>query len=261
MRLTSALMVAEMFSLGGRVAVVTGAARGLGFEIAKGLARAGAAVTINGRDAGRLSEAAAAAAREGVTLETAAFDANDAAAAAALAAIAKRRGRLDVFVSNVGLRNRKPLFDISVDEIRALLEADLTGPFLLARQAAALMAPRRGGRIILMTSIAGPFAHRGDVAYTTAKGGLAGLTKALAVELGPHNITCNAIAPGFFATETNLPVFEDPKRSTYFAERTALGRWGQPHEIAGAAVFLASDAASFVTGHVLTVDGGTTSMF
>src|SRR5579883_2015134 len=104
MRLTSALMVAEMFSLGGKVAVVTGAARGLGFEIAKGLARAGAAVTINGRDAGRLSEAAAAASREGVALETAAFDANDAAASAALAAIAKRRGRLDVFVSNVGLR-------------------------------------------------------------------------------------------------------------------------------------------------------------
>src|SRR6185437_13548141 len=115
----------EMFSLAGKVAVVTGAARGLGFEIAKALARAGAAVTINGRDAARLAETGEAAAREGVALDTAAFDANDAAAPAALAAIAKRQGRLDVFVSNVGLRNRKPLFDISVDEIRALLEADL----------------------------------------------------------------------------------------------------------------------------------------
>jgi gluconate 5-dehydrogenase len=251
----------EMFSLAGKVALVTGAARGLGFEIAKALARAGAAVTINGRDPGRLTEATEIAARENVKLDAAAFDASGPEAAAALAAIAKRHGRLDIFVSNVGVRNRKPLFDISADEIRSLLEADLTGPFLLARAAAGLMAPRRGGRIILMTSIAGPFAHRGDVAYTAAKGGLAGLTKALAVELGPHSITCNAIAPGFFATETNLPVFDDPQRSAYFAERTALGRWGQPHEIAGAAVFLASDAASFVTGHVLTVDGGTTSMF
>jgi gluconate 5-dehydrogenase len=250
------------FSLAGRVALVTGAGRGLGFEIALGFARAGARVVVNGRDPKRLEDAVGRIRAEGGNAAASAFDVSRPEAVAdAMAGIVRDKGRLDVLVSNVGLRNRKTLFEISLEEVRELIEVDLVAGFVLAREAAKHMIPQGGGRIITVTSISGPFARAGDAAYIAAKGGLAALTRALAAELGPHNITANAVSPGFFATETNAAMVADPEVTRWVERRTPLRRWGRPEEIAGAALFLASDAASYVSGHVLTVDGGATVTF
>ncbi len=250
----------QQFTLTGKIVLVTGAGRGLGFEIAKALAGAGGHVVLNGRDAARLDAAAARIETSiGGSVETAAFDITDPEGLqAAFKAIAAKHGRLDVLVNNVGARNRKPLLDFSEGEIRGLIETDLLAGLFLAREAARLMLPRESGRLIAVTSIAGELGRANDAIYTAAKAGLTGLVRALAAEFGPHGITSNAIAPGFFATETNAAMVADPKVSAYFEKRTPMGRWGRPGEIAGAAVFLASEAASYVNGHVLTVDGGAT---
>ncbi|MCB4767771.1 SDR family oxidoreductase [Ancylobacter sp. Lp-2] len=248
------------FRLDGRVALVTGSARGLGFEMAKALARAGARVAINGRDAGRLAVAAQAlAATTGCEVETLAFDVADrAAASAAVEALHARHGRLDILVNNVGARDRRALQDFTAEDAERLLATDLLAPMLLARQAAGYMAAQGHGRLITVTSIAGQVANRNDPVYTAAKAGLTGLMRALAVDYARDGVTSNAIAPGMFATETNQGLVDDAAFSAFVDVRVPAGRWGRPHEIGAAAVFLAADEASFVNGHVLVVDGGQT---
>ena len=247
----------SVFSLVGKRALITGATQGLGFEIAKALGQAGAQVLLNGRDRERARAATELLSGVG-DVEPLVFDVADETAVAS-GFDELREGGLDILVNNVGLRDRRALDDHSLDDVRTMLNVNLVAPFDLSRRAAALMGA--GGRIINITSIAGPLSNKGDTPYTIAKGGLESLTRALAAELGEQQITVNAIAPGFFATERNEELTSDPSIDHWLEQRTSLGRWAKPEEIGGAAVFLASEAASYVTGHVLFVDGGYAAHF
>ncbi|MFQ1062336.1 SDR family oxidoreductase [Bordetella trematum] len=250
------------FSLAGRVALITGSARGLGWEIAHAMAACGAHVILNGRQPGPTQAAAQRLRDAGLQASALVFDVGDSQATeAAFAMLDAQHGRLDILVNNVGARVRKPLSAFTAQEIRALIDTDLVAAILLSKLAAERMAAQGYGRLIAITSVAGEIARPGDAVYPAAKQGLTGLMRALAVEYAPQGITSNAIAPGTFATETNAAMMADPQVHARLAARNPTGRWGQPGEIAGAAVFLASPAASYINGQVLAVDGGLSILF
>ena len=247
------------FGLAERTALVTGAGRGLGWEIARAMAQAGAHVLLNGRELGVLSAKVDLLVSAGLSAAAAQFDVADRDVCDDW--IAACDGTIDILVNNVGMRHRKPIPDTPPEKFTEMLDVNLTAAYGVARAVAPGMAARGAGAIVNVTSIAGPFARAGDIAYTAAKGGLEALTRALAVELGRDGVRCNGIAPGYFATETNQAMVESPAVNAFLQSRVPLRRWGQPPEIAGAAVFLASPAASYINGQILTVDGGMTASF
>jgi gluconate 5-dehydrogenase len=245
------------FSLTGRVAIVTGAAQGLGAAMAEALAKAGAHVALNDRNAEGLQQTVSALHEKGYAVSGIPFDVTDTSAVeAGVREVARRQGRLDILVNNAGVVVFERIENHTMAEWNRVISTNLTALYGLAREAAAHMAAGGYGRIINISSVMGTIARAGIISYVSAKHGVIGLTRALAAELGPRGINTNAIAPGYFVTDINKSVQDDSEFFEMVKKRTPLHRWGAPSELGGPVLFLASPAASFVNGHVLLVDGG-----
>jgi gluconate 5-dehydrogenase len=252
----------EMFSLRGKVALVTGSTRGLGFAMASALAAAGAHVIVNSRKPDEVAAKVLELKQAGLSASAAPFDVSDESAMiSSLEDILRAHQKLDILVNNAGIVHRGKFVDVKTESWREVVDVNLTACFILAREAARHMAARGTGRIINVGSVMSGIARWGAPAYVATKHGLVGLTRAIAVELGHKGITCNTIAPGFFRTELNVSQQQNAKVSEQIEARVPLRRWAEPKELAGAAVFLASDASSYVNGLTLYVDGGLTAAF
>lgn len=249
-----------MFNLRGRVALVTGSTSGIGLALARGLGRAGATVVLNCHVAEELGRTRDLLTTDGLDVHATLFDVTDSAAVnREVERIEKEIGPLDVLINNAGIQRRAPLEDFPADDWDDLIRVNLDGVFYTARAVARHMIPRRRGSIINICSINSELARPAIAPYTATKGAVKMLTKGMAVDWGRHGIRVNGIGPGYFETPLTRNLVADETFTGWVKGRVPLGRWGQVDDLVGAAVFLASDAASFVTGHVLYVDGGVTA--
>jgi gluconate 5-dehydrogenase len=249
-----------LFDLSGRIALVTGSSKGIGLALAEALASAGARVVLNAREPARLEVARAALAGRGHHVEAVAFDVTDAAAVdAGVAEVERRIGAIDILVNNAGVQHRAPFAEFPLDAWRLLTATNVDSVFLVGRAVAQRMVPRGRGKIINVCSVQSELGRPNIAPYAATKGAVKMLTKGMAIDLGRHGIQVNGLGPGYFKTELTRALVDDAAFSAWLTGRTPAGRWGEVHELAGAAIFLASDASSFVNGHVLYVDGGVTA--
>lgn len=250
-------MSLDLFDLTGKIALVTGSSRGLGYTIAEGLGRAGATVVLNGVNEERLNQSVAALKDMGINAHGAAFDVTDSERIQAqVARIEAEIGPVDILFNNAGIQIRKPLETFDEVDWRRLFDVNLTGAYLVAKAVVPGMIERRAGKIINICSVQSELARPSIAPYTASKGGLKNLTKGMATDWGKYNIQVNGLGPGYFVTEMTQPLVDDEKFDSWLRGRTPANRWGEPQELIGAAIFLASRASSYVNGHILYVDGG-----
>jgi gluconate 5-dehydrogenase len=251
---------APTFRLDGRIALVTGSSSGIGFALARALAQAGATVVLNGRNADKLAQAASLLRGEGLAVRERAFDVTQRSAIdAGIAAIEAEVGAIDVLVNNAGITRRAPFHELASADWDEVMRTNVDSIFHVGQAVAQRMVPRKRGRIINICSVMSELGRPGTVVYTASKGAVKMLTKGMAIDLGPLGINVNGIGPGYFKTELTEKLVADEAFSAWLINRTPSRRWGDVQDLAGAAVFLASDASRFVNGHILYVDGGVTA--
>jgi gluconate 5-dehydrogenase len=247
----------KLFDLTGRTALVTGSSRGLGRAMAEGLADAGAAVVLNGADAGRLASAAAEMRAAGYTVHEARFDVtNEADIVAAFDALDAQGVAVDILINNAGIQFRKPMLELATADWQRVIDTNLTSAFVIGREAAKRMVPRKYGKIINIGSLTSDAARATVAPYTVSKGGIKMLTRAMTAEWAQHGIQANAIGPGYMLTDMNQALVDNPDFNAWVIGRTPAKRWGKPQELIGVAVFLASPASDYVNGQLIFVDGG-----
>jgi gluconate 5-dehydrogenase len=250
----------RLFGLHGRFALVTGSSAGIGRALAHGLAQAGAHVIVNGRSAEGVDRVVAEINADGGEAHGAVFDVTDGVQVrAGVARIEAEIGPIDILINNAGIQRRTSLEDFPEETWRELMATNLDSVFLVGQAVARAMIPRRRGRIINICSVQSELARPNIAPYTASKGAVKMLTKGMATDWGKHGIRVNGLGPGYFQTPLNKALVEDEKFSAWLTARTPLGRWGEVDELVGAAIFLASEASSFVNGHILYVDGGITA--
>ena len=250
--------VLDFFSLEGEIALVTGGTHGLGMAVAKALAEAGATLVVNGHSAARLEKALRSYENEGIAAKGYLFDVTDEKQVVeSVARIEREVGPIGILVNNAGIIKRIPALEMTLAEWNEVIATDLTAPFLMSRTVASGMIRRRKGKIVNMCSMMSEVGRNSVTAYAAAKGGLKMLTKNLAAEWAGYNVQVNGIGPGYFATEQTAPIRVDGHPfNDFIVSRTPAARWGDPADLGGTAVFLASRASDFVNGHILYVDGG-----